>query len=166
MHPAQGAPGSGRASCDAEVMRLVIQRVREASVTVDDTVVGSVNRPGLLILVGATHTDTAQDIQKLAAKTWGLRIMADEKSASDLGAPILVVSQFTLYADTRKGRRPSWKDAAPPSVSEPLVDKFATALRDQGADVTTGVFGATMDVSLTNAGPVTIILDSQDLPAS
>lgn len=143
-------------------MRLVIQRVWEASVTVGDAVVGSIEGPGLLILVGATHTDTAEEVRKLASKAWGLRIMADEKSASDLGAPILVVSQFTLYADTRKGRRPSWKAAAPPSVSESLVAEFTTALRDLGAEVSTGEFGATMDVSLTNSGPVTIVLDSQD----
>jgi D-tyrosyl-tRNA(Tyr) deacylase len=143
-------------------MRLVIQRVRQAGVRVDDQVVSSIDRPGLLILVGATHDDTAAEAARLAAKAWDLRIMADEKSASDLGAPILVVSQFTLYADTRKGRRPSWKQAAPRAISEPLVNRFVAALADLGAEVHTGEFGAMMDVSLTNSGPVTIILDSRD----
>ncbi|GAB3921319.1 D-aminoacyl-tRNA deacylase [Microlunatus endophyticus] len=141
-------------------MRLVIQRVRQASVAVDDQVVGAVDRPGLLILVGVTHGDTAADAAKLADKAWRLRIMADERSAADLGAPVLVVSQFTLYADTRKGRRPSWSAAAPQPVSEPLVTAFIEALRDLGAEVATGVFGADMQVSLVNDGPVTIVLDS------
>lgn len=141
-------------------MRLVIQRVSSATVETGGRVVGAIDRPGLLILVGATHTDTVADARKLADKAWRLRIMADEKSASDLGAPVLVVSQFTLYADTRKGRRPSWSAAAPPPVSQPLVDGFVAALRELGAEVQTGVFGADMQVSLTNDGPVTIILDS------
>lgn len=139
----------------------MIQRVREASVAVDDTVISAIDRPGLLILAGITHDDTPEEVRKLAAKTWGLRILNDEKSASDLNAPILVVSQFTLYADTRKGRRPSWSAAAPGSVSEPMITEFVQALRDLGAEVQTGEFGAMMDVSLTNAGPVTIILDSR-----
>lgn len=141
-------------------MRLVIQRVSAASVEVDGHIVGSIDRPGLMILVGVTHTDTSHDAGKLADKAWRLRIMADEKSASDLGAPVLVVSQFTLYADTRKGRRPSWSAAAPQPVSEPLVEAFVGALRDLGAEVHTGVFGAHMQVTLTNDGPVTLILDS------
>jgi D-tyrosyl-tRNA(Tyr) deacylase len=141
-------------------MRLVIQRVRQASVTVGDQVVGAIDRPGLLILVGVTHGDTGADAAKLADKAWRLRIMADERSAADLGAPLLVVSQFTLYADTRKGRRPSWSAAAPQPVSEPLVNAFIEALRDLGAEVATGVFGADMQVSLVNDGPVTIVLDS------
>lgn len=140
---------------------MVIQRVREASVAVDDTVISAIDRPGLLILAGITHDDTPEEVRKLAAKTWGLRILNDEKSASDLNAPILVVSQFTLYADTRKGRRPSWSAAAPGSVSEPMITEFVQALRDLGAEVQTGEFGAMMDVSLVNHGPVTIILDSQ-----
>lgn len=141
-------------------MRLVIQRVLSASVTVDEQIVGAIDGPGLLILVGVTHDDTVEVARKLADKAWRLRILADERSASDLGAPILVVSQFTLYADTRKGRRPSWSTAAPQPVSEPLVNAFTESLRALGADVTTGVFGADMQVALINDGPVTIILDS------
>lgn len=141
-------------------MRLVIQRVSRAAVEVGDRVVGAIDEPGLLILVGVTHQDTEEVADKLAAKAWTLRIMADELSAADLGAPILVVSQFTLYADTRKGRRPSWNAAAPRPVSEPLVDHFVQQLRGLGAVVQTGEFGAQMAVSLTNDGPVTILLDS------
>lgn len=141
-------------------MRLVVQRVTEAAVTVEGEVVGSIDRPGLLILVGVTHSDTPAEARRLAEKVWNLRVMADERSAADLDAPLLVVSQFTLYADTRKGRRPSWNNAAPRPISEPLVDEFAAALRDLGAHVETGVFGAQMEVSLINSGPVTVILDS------
>jgi D-tyrosyl-tRNA(Tyr) deacylase len=141
-------------------MRLVIQRVSRASVEVDGLIVGSIDRTGLLILVGVTGTDTPPIARKLAEKAWTLRILQDERSASDLGAPVLVVSQFTLYADTRKGRRPSWNAAAPGPVSEPLVDAFVAALRDLGASVQTGVFGAQMEVSLINTGPVTLLLDS------
>lgn len=142
-------------------MRLVIQRVSRAAVEVADRTVGRIDEPGLLILVGATHDDTTETARALATKAFRLRIMAEEKSASDLDAPILVVSQFTLYADTRKGRRPSWTTAAPRAVSEPLVEAFTAALRDLGATVETGEFGAMMSVSLTNDGPVTIILDSE-----
>lgn len=141
-------------------MRAVIQRAAAASVSVDGNVVGALNRPGLMILVGATHTDTPQIAAKLAQKIWTLRILADERSAADLGAPLLVVSQFTLYADTAKGRRPSWNAAAPRTVSEPLVESFVAALRRLGAEVSTGVFGADMQVSLVNDGPVTLILDA------
>ena len=141
-------------------MKLVIQRVTEASVTVDERIVGRIAAPGLLVLVGVTHTDTAADAAKLARKVLGLRILNDEKSVLDTGAPLLVVSQFTLYADTRKGRRPSWNAAAPRPVSEPLVTAFVEALRAGGAEVATGVFGADMQVSLVNDGPVTLILDS------
>lgn len=141
-------------------MRLVLQRVSSASVTVGERVVGAIDRPGLLILVGVTHDDTIEDARRLADKAWRLRILADERSASDLNAPILVVSQFTLYADTRKGRRPSWSAAARQPVSEPLVDAFVGALTDLGAQVASGVFGADMQVALINDGPVTIILDS------
>lgn len=141
-------------------MRIVVQRVTRASVTVDGEVVGAIDSPGLCLLVGATHDDTQADIDRLADKVWGLRIMRDELSAADLDAPILVVSQFTLYADVRKGRRPSWSAAAPGSVSEPLVDAFAQALRDRGATVATGRFGADMAVELVNDGPVTLLLDS------
>ncbi|HOA88252.1 MAG TPA: D-aminoacyl-tRNA deacylase [Propioniciclava tarda] len=141
-------------------MRLVVQRVMEATVSVAGSVVGSVGGPGLLILCGATQTDSEADAEKLADKVWNLRILDGERSASDVGAPLLVVSQFTLYADVRKGRRPSWSDAAPRAVSEPLVDAFVAALRRRGASVATGRFGEHMQVSLVNDGPVTLILDS------
>lgn len=141
-------------------MRAVVQRVSRARVTVADRVVGSIDEPGLCVLVGVTHADTEADAERLADKVWHLRIMADERSASDLGAPLLVVSQFTLYADTRKGRRPSWQAAAPRPVSEPLVDAFVAALRAGGARVETGEFGAMMAVELVNDGPVTLVLDT------
>ena len=144
-------------------MRLVIQRVSSASVAVAGAVVGAIDGPGLLILVGVTHDDTAEIAARLAEKAWTLRILAEERSAQQQQAPILVVSQFTLYADTRKGRRPSWNAAAPRPVSEPLVEAFVAALRQLGAQVETGVFGADMAVSLVNDGPVTILLDS-DVP--
>ncbi|GAA1426753.1 D-aminoacyl-tRNA deacylase [Microlunatus lacustris] len=141
-------------------MRLVVQRAAAARVEVDGEVVGSLSRPGLLVLVGVTHDDTAADAARLAEKVWTLRILAGERSAAQEEAPLLVVSQFTLYADTRKGRRPSWSAAAPRPVSEPLVEAFVDALRGLGASVETGVFGADMQVSLTNDGPVTLVLDS------
>ena len=111
------------------------------------------------MLLGVTHDDTADRAASLARKIWELRIMADERSAADLGAPVLVVSQFTLYADTRKGRRPSWSAAAPGPVSEPLYESFCNALEARGAIVGRGVFGAQMDVALVNDGPVTLILE-------
>ena len=140
-------------------MRAVVQRVSQASVTVGERVVGAIDEPGLLVLVGVTHTDTQQTATKLAAKLWGLRILEGEKSCSDVGAPLLVISQFTLYAGTNKGRRPTWQAAAPGPVAEPLVDAVVTSLRALGARVETGVFGADMKVSLTNDGPVTIIVE-------
>ena len=127
----------------------------------DGQVTGELTRPGLLALVGITHDDNEQIANKMADKTWQLRILADEQSASDLNAPILVVSQFTLYADTAKGRRPSWNAAAPGPVAEPLVDEFAAALRELGAEVATGRFGAHMHVELVNDGPVTVLLELQ-----
>ena len=129
--------------------------------TVCGDVVGAINpdRQGLLALVGVTHTDDAAKAQRLAEKLWQLRILDDEKSASDVGAPILVVSQFTLYANTVKGRRPTWNAAAPGAVAEPLVTAFADALRALGAQVETGVFGADMQVQLVNDGPVTVLLE-------
>jgi D-tyrosyl-tRNA(Tyr) deacylase len=133
--------------------------VSQASVTVDGRVVGAIDEPGLLVLVGVTHTDTQQTATKLAAKLWGLRILEGEKSCSDVGAPLLVISQFTLYASTDKGRRPTWQAAAPGPVAEPLVDAVVTSLRGLGARVETGVFGADMKVSLINDGPVTIIVE-------
>ena len=140
-------------------MRAVVQRVSQASVSVDGRVTGAIGEPGLMVLVGVTHDDTPDLAAKLAAKLWGLRILDGEKSCSDVGAPLLIISQFTLYADTRKGRRPSWLAAAPGPVAEPLVDAVVAALRDLGAHVETGVFGADMKVQLTNDGPVTIVLD-------
>ncbi|HEY1917137.1 MAG TPA: D-aminoacyl-tRNA deacylase [Streptosporangiaceae bacterium] len=141
-------------------MRAVVQRVTQASVTVSGDMVGSIAEPGLVVLVGVTHDDTERSAQTLAAKIYQLRIMAGEWSASDLAAPLLVISQFTLYADTRKGRRPSWLAAAPGPVAEPLVDSFVAALRSLGARVETGVFGANMQVALVNDGPVTLILEA------
>jgi D-tyrosyl-tRNA(Tyr) deacylase len=133
--------------------------VTQASVTVDGQVIGAIDEPGLLVLVGVTHDDTAEAARKLAAKLWGLRILDGEKSCSDLGAPLLVVSQFTLYADTSRGRRPGWSKAAPGPVAEPLVTTVVDELRRLGARVETGVFGADMKVALVNDGPVTIILE-------
>jgi D-aminoacyl-tRNA deacylase len=140
-------------------MRAVVQRVSQASVTVDGQTVGAIDEPGLFVLVGVTHDDTPAKATRLAAKLWGLRILDGEKSCSDLGAPLLVVSQFTLYADTSKGRRPTWINAAPGPVAEPLVDAVINELRNLGAHVETGKFGADMKVALINDGPVTIILD-------
>jgi D-tyrosyl-tRNA(Tyr) deacylase len=137
----------------------VVQRVTQASVTVDGQTVGAIAEPGLLVLVGITHDDTPEKAAKLAAKLWGLRILDGEKSCSDVSAPLLVISQFTLYADTRKGRRPTWQAAAPGPVAEPLVEAVVAALRELGASVQTGVFGANMKVSLVNDGPVTLVLD-------
>jgi len=140
-------------------VRAVVQRVSQASVAVDGQVVGAIGEPGLLVFVGASHEDTAQTAAKLAAKLWGLRILRGELSCSDTAAPLLVISQFTLYADTRKGRRPSWQGAAPGPVAEPLVDEVVSALRALGARVETGVFGADMQVRLINDGPVTLIVE-------
>ena len=140
-------------------MRAVVQRVSQASVAVAGRVVGAFDEPGLLVFVGASHEDTPQTAAKLAAKLWGLRILRGELSCSDTAAPLLVISQFTLYADTRTGRRPSWQGAAPGPVAEPLVDEVVASLRALGARVETGVFGADMRVSLVNDGPVTLILE-------
>jgi D-aminoacyl-tRNA deacylase len=128
---------------------------------VDGEVVGEIspNGQGLLAFVGVTHSDDADTVRRMAEKLWQLRILDDERSASDVGAPVLVVSQFTLYANTVKGRRPSWNAAAPSAVAEPLVNSFADALRQLGAHVATGVFGADMSVELVNDGPVTILLE-------
>ncbi|MEU4227540.1 D-aminoacyl-tRNA deacylase [Nonomuraea sp. NPDC026600] len=140
-------------------MRAVVQRVTTASVTVDGETVGAIAEPGLLVLVGVTHTDTRAEARKLAAKLWGLRVLDGEKSCSDVSAPLLVISQFTLYGDARKGRRPTWQAAAPGPVAEPLVDAVAEELRALGAQVETGRFGANMKVSLVNDGPITLVLD-------
>ena len=142
-------------------MRVLVQRVARATVSVGGEVVGAI-RPagqGLLAFVGVTHSDDLDKARRLAEKLWYLRILADERSAADVNAPILVVSQFTLYADTAKGRRPSWNAAAPGAVAEPLVAAFAEALQRMGAEVRTGVFGENMQVELVNDGPVTVILE-------
>jgi D-tyrosyl-tRNA(Tyr) deacylase len=141
-------------------MRVVVQRVSSAEVSVDGHVVGALDRPGLVVLVGVTHADDDQQARALARKVADLRILRGERSALEEGAPVLVVSQFTLYADTRKGRRPSWSAAAPGPVAEPLVESFAAALRELGLEVATGRFGADMAVSLVNDGPVTLLLES------
>jgi D-aminoacyl-tRNA deacylase len=140
-------------------MRAVVQRVSKARVAVGGRVAGAIDEPGLLVLVGVTHGDTPELAARLAAKLWGLRILNGEKSCSDIGAPLLVISQFTLYADVAKGRRPSWSAAAPGPVAAPVVDALVQALRGAGARVQTGVFGADMKVSLVNDGPVTIVID-------
>jgi len=142
-------------------MRVLVQRVSSATVSVDGQVVGAIrpDRQGLLAFVGVTHSDDIDTAQRLAEKLWHLRILDDEQSAAAVNAPILVVSQFTLYADTAKGRRPSWNAAAPGAVAEPLVTAFAEALRRLGAHVETGAFGAHMDVELINDGPVTVLLE-------
>jgi D-tyrosyl-tRNA(Tyr) deacylase len=140
-------------------VRAVVQRVTRASVSVGDEVVGAIDRPGLCVLVGVTHTDDEAAARKMAAKVHELRILADERSAAEAGAPLLVVSQFTLYADTRKGRRPSWSAAAPGPVAEPLVEVVVDELRSRGAEVATGRFGADMAVALINDGPVTLVLE-------
>ena len=140
-------------------MRAVLQRVTSASVRVDGAVVGAVDRPGLLALVGVTHDDGPAQVQALARKISELRILRDERSVLDEGAPVLVVSQFTLYADTKKGRRPSWNGAAPGDVAQPVVEAVVAALRERGVEVATGRFGAMMQVSLVNDGPVTLVVD-------
>ncbi|MDR1448747.1 MAG: D-tyrosyl-tRNA(Tyr) deacylase [Propionibacteriaceae bacterium] len=158
-------------------MRIVAQRASRAEVRVGGAVVGRLARPGLLLLVGAACSDTPAVAERLAKKVWELRILdpalaggqleapaggwsRGDLSCSDCQAPLLVVSQFTLYADVRKGRRPSWSQAAPGPVAEPLIEAFIAALRAHGAEVETGVFGAMMEVDLVNAGPVTIILEA------
>ena len=140
-------------------MRAVLQRVSSASVTVDGAVVGSLDSPGLLVYLGVTHDDGPAEVDWMARKIWGLRILPEERSASDLGAPLLVVSQFTLYGEARKGRRPTWEAAAPGPVSEPVYAAVCDALAALGAHVERGVFGAHMEVSSVNDGPFTVLLD-------
>jgi D-aminoacyl-tRNA deacylase len=140
-------------------MRAVVQRVSHAEVSVHGKVVGRLPKPGLLVLLGVTHGDSPATADALARKIWELRILHGERSAADLAAPVLVVSQFTLYADTRKGRRPSWNAAAPGEISEPLYSQFCEGLRRLGAHVESGVFGAHMDLTSTNDGPVTIWME-------
>src|SRR3954468_1923855 len=139
-------------------VRAVVSRVLSASVIVDDAVVGEIG-PGLLVLLGVTHSDTAATAATMARKVHELRILRDEKSAADAASPLLVISQFTLYGDTRKGRRPSWVAAAPGPVAAPLVDAMVAELRSRGAPVQTGVFGAAMQVASVNDGPFTVLLE-------
>ncbi|MDQ1105362.1 D-tyrosyl-tRNA(Tyr) deacylase [Nocardioides zeae] len=141
-------------------MRAVVQRTLSASVRVADEVVGRTDGPGLLVYLGVTHDDGPADVAWIARKVWELRLLRDERSASDAGAPVLVVSQFTLYGDARKGRRPSWSAAAPGPVSEPLYDAVCAELERLGARVERGVFGADMQVASVNDGPITLVLDS------
>lgn len=140
-------------------MRAVVQRVLRARVEVDGAVVGSIDEPGLLVYLGITHDDTRADVTWMARKLWELRILRDEQSAADVDAPILVVSQFTLYGDARKGRRPTWQAAAPGPVSEPAYDAVCAELELLGARVSRGVFGADMRVESVNDGPVTLLLE-------
>jgi D-tyrosyl-tRNA(Tyr) deacylase len=144
-------------------VRAVVQRVSGASVDVDGETVGRIGA-GLCVLVGATHDDTPDVAVKLADKIWNLRVFDDDagvmnRSAEAVGGELLVISQFTLYGDTSRGRRPSWIRAAAPDVAEPLVDAVVSRLRDLGATVATGRFGADMAVTLTNDGPVTVLLE-------
>jgi D-tyrosyl-tRNA(Tyr) deacylase len=141
-------------------VRAVVQRVLSASVSVDGEVVGAIDGPGLLAYVGVTHTDGNQEIVWLARKLWELRLLRDEQSASEVGAPILVVSQFTLYGDARKGRRPTWQAAAPGPVSEPVYDAVCAELERLGGHVERGVFGADMRVESVNDGPITVLLET------
>jgi D-tyrosyl-tRNA(Tyr) deacylase len=140
-------------------MRAVAQRVSEASVVVGGETVGAITGPGLCVLVGVTHDDSKEKAAALARKLWTLRILPDERSCSDVDGPLLVISQFTLYGDARKGRRPTWNAAAPGDLAEPLVDEVVAQLRALGATVETGRFGASMKVSLTNEGPFTVVID-------
>ena len=140
-------------------MRAVVQRVLAASVTVDGVVVGAIDGPGLLVYLGVTHDDGDAEVAWMARKIRDLRILREEQSASDVGAPVLVVSQFTLYGDTRKGRRPTWTAAAPGAVSEPLYDAVCDELARLGTHVERGIFGAMMEVSSVNDGPFTLLLE-------
>lgn len=141
-------------------MRAVLQRVTRASVLVEGAVVGAIERPGLLALVAAAHDDGSDDVERMARKIAELRILPEETSVLDSGAAVLVVSQFTLYGDTRKGRRPGWSQAAPGPVAEPMVDAVVESLRQRGLEVATGQFGAQMQVELVNDGPFTVLVDT------
>lgn len=141
-------------------MRAVLQRVASAEVRVEGELVGAIEGPGLVVLLGVTHTDGPEEVAAMVRKISELRVLADERSVLDVGAPVLVVSQFTLYADTRKGRRPSWQEAAPAEMAEPLVDAVVAELRARGCAVATGVFGARMAVSSVNEGPMTLLLET------
>jgi D-tyrosyl-tRNA(Tyr) deacylase len=141
-------------------MRAVLQRVTSASVTVDGSVVGRIDAPGLCVLLGVTHDDGPADVAWMVRKIRDLRLLRDEQSVADVGAPVLLVSQFTLYGDARKGRRPTWQAAAPGEVGERLYDEVAAGLRRAGTTVETGVFAAMMQVELVNDGPMTLVLES------
>lgn len=140
-------------------MRAVVQRVASASVSVGGEVVGTIDEPGLLVYLGITHSDGQDEVAWMARKIRDLRILREEQSAADVGAPVLVVSQFTLYGDARKGRRPSWTAAAPGEVSEPLYDAVCGELERLGTRVERGVFGAMMEVASVNDGPFTVLLE-------
>lgn len=140
-------------------MRAVVARVTEASVTVDGEIVGAIDEPGLLVLLGVNSSDDPNKAATMARKLHELRILRDEESCATTGAPLLLVSQFTLYGDTRKGRRPSWTAAARPEVAEPLLRTVADELRARGARVETGRFGAMMAVQSVNDGPFTVLVD-------
>jgi D-tyrosyl-tRNA(Tyr) deacylase len=141
-------------------VRAVVQRVLSALVTVEAEVMAAISEPGMLAYVGVTHTDGPDDVTWMARKLWQLRLLRDEQSASDVGAPILVVSQFTLYGDARKGRRPTWQAAAPAEISEPIYDALCAEMERLGAHVERGVFGADMQVESVNDGPVTVWLET------
>ncbi len=141
-------------------MRAVLQRASSAEVSVDGEVVGRLTEPGLVVLLGITHDDGPDQVAWMVRKIRSLRIMREERSVDDLGAPVLVISQFTLYGDARKGRRPTWNAAAPGEVSAPLYDAVCTGLEREGTHVEHGVFGADMAVTLVNDGPVTMLLDT------
>lgn len=141
-------------------MRAVLQRVLRARVTVDGQVVGAIERPGLVALVGVARGDGAAEAETVVRKIAELRILRDEESVATAGAPVLVVSQFTLYGDTRKGRRPSWSAAAPGAEAEPLIDAVVAGLRARGVEVATGVFGAMMEVELVGDGPFTVLVEA------
>jgi D-tyrosyl-tRNA(Tyr) deacylase len=141
-------------------VRAVLQRVSSASVVVADVVVGAIDEPGLLVYLGVTHDDGAAEVAWMARKIRDLRVLDDERSVGETGAPVLVVSQFTLYGDARKGRRPTWIAAAPGPVSEPLYEAVCAALEAAGTPVERGVFGADMVVASVNDGPFTVLLDS------
>lgn len=142
-------------------MRALLQRAARASVTVDGQVISKFDRQGLVALIGVTHGDGPNEVATIARKIAELRLLDDEKSVSDVSAPVIVVSQFTLYADVKKGRRPSWNGAAPGPVAEPMVEQVVAALRDRGIEVGTGIFGANMQVELVNDGPVTILVEAE-----
>jgi D-tyrosyl-tRNA(Tyr) deacylase len=141
-------------------MRAVLQRVTRASVAVDGQVVGQIDEPGLVVLVGITHDDGPEQVSWMARKIRDLRTLRDERSVAEEGAPVLVISQFTLYGDARKGRRPTWSAAAPGEISEPLYEALCAELEDLGTHVERGVFGAQMEIGLTGDGPFTLTLES------